>query len=116
MCRELAVAGVPETIQHNDLHDGQVFVAGGRYVMLDWGDSCVSHPFTTMSVTLEGVLAWGPDDVEGSVDTTPFRDAYLEPFSGHPGREELEAAVATALRLGWICRAAVTRPPALALD
>ena len=116
MCGALAEVGVPETIQHNDLHDGQVFVSGGGVLVFDWGDSCVSHPFTTMSVTLEGVLAWGPDDVEGSVDTTPFRDAYLEPFSGHPGREELEAAVATALRLGWICRAAVTRPLALALD
>ena len=116
MCRELEEAGVPETIQHNDLHDGQIFVAGGRFLVFDWGDSCVSHPFTTMSVTIEGLLAWGLDDVEGSVDTTPFRDAYLEPFSSRVPREELEAAMSTALRLGWICRAAVTRPLALALD
>jgi hypothetical protein len=116
MCRELAGLGVPETIQHNDLHDGQVFVSGDRYVVFDWGDSCVSHPFTTMSVTLEGVLAWGLDDVESSVDTTPFRDAYLGPFSDRAPRDDLEAALAVGLRLGWICRAAVTRPLALALD
>ncbi len=84
--------------------------------MFDWGDSCVSHPVTTMSVTLEGLLAWGLDDVEGSVDTTPFRDAYLEPFSGREGREDLARGIASALRLGWICRAAVTLPLALALD
>lgn len=116
MCRELAELGVPETIQHNDLHDGQVFVSGDRSLVFDWGDSCVSHPFTTMSVTLEGLLAWGLDDVEGSVDTTPFRDAYLEPFSGREGREDLARGMASALRLGWICRAAVTLPLALALD
>lgn len=116
MCTELAAIGVAETIQHNDLHDGQVFVSDGRFLVFDWGDSCVSHPFTTMSVTLEGLLAWGLDDVEGSVDTTPFRDAYLKPFSGLSRREDLEAAMAKALRLGWICRAAVTRPLALALD
>jgi hypothetical protein len=116
MCRDLAQLGIAETIQHNDLHDGQVLVSGGRYLVFDWGDSCVSHPFTTMSVTLEGLLAWGLDDVEGSVDTTPFRDAYLEPFSGRARRDDLEAAMTIALRLGWICRAAVTRPLALALD
>ncbi len=116
MCRDLAELGVPETIQHNDLHDGQVFLSGDRCLVSDWGDSCVSHPFTTMSVTLEGLLAWGLDDVEGSVDTTPVRDAYLEPFSGRAERAALARAMASALRLGWICRAAVTRPLALALD
>ena len=116
MCAVLAGSSIPESIQHNDLHDGQVFVSGRRYLVFDWGDSCVSHPFTTMSVTLEGLIAWGLDDVERSVDTTPYRDAYLEPFSGRAPREELEASVAIALRLGWICRAAVTRPLALALD
>ena len=116
MCRDLAGLGVPETIQHNDLHDGQVLVSGDRYVVFDWGDSCVSHPFTTMSVTLEGLIAWGLDDVEGSVDTTPFRDAYLRPFSDRAPHEELQGGLAATLRLGWICRAAATRPLALALD
>jgi hypothetical protein len=116
MCSAVAARGIPETIQHNDLHDGQVFVSRGRYRVLDWGDSCVSHPFTTMSVTLEGVLSFGLDDVEGSVDTMPFRKAYVAPFSDYGRGEELEAALESALRLGWICRAVVTRPLALALE
>ena len=116
MCRALAGSGIPATIQHNDLHDGQVFVADGRYRVFDWGDSCVSHPFTTMAVTLEGVLSWGLDDVAGSVDTTRFRNAYLWPFAARTESEELETALRIALRLGWICRAATTRPLALALD
>lgn len=105
MCRRLAALGIPETIQHDDLHDGQVFVCDGRYLFSDWGDSVVSHPFFSMAVTLEGTLSWGLDDVEGSVDVTPFRDAYLRPFARYAARAELEAAHATALRLGWICRA-----------
>lgn len=115
LCSAVASHGIPETIQHNDLHDGQVFVSGGRYRILDWGDACVSHPFTTMSVTLEGVLAFGLDDVEGSVDTTPYRNAYVDPFSHHGRDEALDAAMAGALRLGWICRAVVTHPLALAV-
>jgi hypothetical protein len=60
--------------------------------LMDWGDACISHPFFTLSVTLEGVIAWGLDDVEGSVDTAPFRDAYLAPFAdrydAEPGRRQ----------------------------
>ncbi len=108
-CEELAGCGVPETIQHDDFHDGQVFVRDGRYLFFDWGDACVSHPFLTMAVTLEGVIAWGLDDVEGSVDVGPFRDAYLEPFTRYRPREELVAACEAAIRLGWICRALLNR-------
>jgi hypothetical protein len=104
LCAELASYGLPELLQHDDLHDGQVFVRDGRYLLLDWGDACVSHPFFTLSVTLEGVLAWGLDDVENSLDTTSFRDAYLAVFAEHDPAD-LAAAAAVAVRLGWACRA-----------
>ena len=102
MCAELAGYGVPETIQHDDFHDGQVFVRDGRYLLLDWGDACVSHPFFTLSVTLEGTLAWGLDDIQDSVDVRPFRDAYLEPFALLGKGADLDAACASriATRLG----------------
>jgi Ser/Thr protein kinase RdoA (MazF antagonist) len=106
MCEELAGYGLPETIQHDDFHDGQVFVRDGRYLLLDWGDACVSHPFFTLAVTLVGVLSWGLDDIQGSVDVEPFRDAYLVPFERFAAEGgDLAAAAKTAMRLGWICRA-----------
>ena len=116
MCRELSSVAIPETIQHDDLHDAQVFVREGRYLFFDWGDSCVSHPFFSMSVTLEGQLAWGLDDIEGSVDVTPYRDAYLSSFTSFAGDDELQTAHATALRLGWVCRAVNVRRFAVSLD
>ena len=107
-CEELAAAGIPETIQHDDLHDAQVFVRDGRYLLLDWGDACVSHPFFSLAVTLDGVIAWGVDDVQGSEPTEPFRDAYLEPFRGRT-TGDLVALSETARRLGWLCRAVNSR-------
>ncbi len=104
LCERLATYGIPDTIQHDDLHDGQVFARDGRHLLLDWGDACVSHPFFTLSVTLEGVLAWGLDDVEDSVDVAPFRDAYLSPYAERYDGD-LNAACDLALRLGWACRA-----------
>jgi hypothetical protein len=116
MCDELAALEIPETIQHDDLHDGQVFVRQNDYTFADWAEACVSHPFFTMAVTLEGNLAWGLDDVRYSLDVTPFRDAYLEPFSRYGQPPQLRAALATALRLGWICRAISVQRWASALD
>ena len=101
---ELAAYGIDETLNHDDLHDGQVFVKDGRVLVMDWGDACISHPFFTLSVTLEGVLSWGLDDVEDSVDTAPFLDAYLAPFRERYDGDLAEAA-RLALRLGWACRA-----------
>ncbi len=107
LCAQLGAYGVPELLQHDDLHDGQVFVHDGQYRLLDWGDACVSHPFFSLSVTLEGGLAWGLDDVENSVDVAPFRDAYLAVFAEALGmtHSTLLEATRLALRLGWACRA-----------
>jgi hypothetical protein len=81
------------------VHDAQIFVRDGRWLFSDWGDAVVSHPFFSMSIALEGVIAWGLDDVEGSLDVGPFAAAYLEPF----GRVA-DGALELALRLGWACR------------
>ncbi|NYE37195.1 hypothetical protein F4692_002328 [Nocardioides cavernae] len=105
LCDRLAAHGIRETIQHDDLHDGQVFVPSGHAHVLDWGDACVSHPFLTLSVTLEGVIAWGVDDVEGSEDLEPHLAAYLRPYEEAYGRDDLRGAAAIAMRLGWVCRA-----------
>lgn len=106
---ELASHGIAETLQHDDLHDGQVFVQSGqhgeRHLLMDWGDSCISHPFFTLSVTIEGVIAWGLDDEENSVDTTPFLEAYLAPYAAAYPHVDLVAAARTATRLGWAARA-----------
>lgn len=116
MCDELTERGIPETIQHDDLHDGQVFVQESGYVIADWAEACLSHPFFTMAVTLEGNLAWGLDDIRNSADVGPFADAYLKPFSSYGQLADLGVALAVALRLGWICRALTAQRWASALE
>ena len=107
--RSCASYGIAETLQHDDLHDGQVFLKDGQHLVMDWGDACISHPFFTLSVTLEGVLAWGLDDVENSVDTTPFRDAYLRPYrERYDG--DLDAACRVAMRLAGLGLSRRERP------
>ncbi|MGB2953970.1 MAG: phosphotransferase [Gaiellaceae bacterium] len=108
LSEELDAVGLPETIQHDDFHDGQVFVRDDRYRFIDWGDSCVSHPFFTLSVTLR-VLALKLGVELGAPELDRFRDAYLEPWTRFRSRAELEAAAATAFVLGRACRALAWR-------
>lgn len=104
---ELATSRIPETIQHDDLHDAQVFVRDGRHLIMDWGDACVSHPFFTLAVTLEGNVGWGLDDVERSEDLGPYVETYLAPFAERYDVEvrDLAREAEVAMRLGWACRA-----------
>jgi hypothetical protein len=95
---------VPETVQHDDLHDGQVFVKDGRNRVLDWGDACVSHPFLSMSV-VERSVAYTLKLKPGSREITRLRDVYLEPFTIFASAEKLRAIYPIAVRLGWISRA-----------
>ena len=107
LCDRLGAFGIRETLQHDDLHDGQVFLGSGVHQVLDWGDACISHPFFTLAVTLEGVIAWGVDDEEGSEDLEPHLTAYLGPYAErYPLTDsDLREAARLAMRLGWVCRA-----------
>src|SRR2546428_5995361 len=97
-------ATVPDTIQHDDLHDGQVFVRDGHYRILDWGDACVSHPFYSLSVILRSI-AYTFKLKHDAPELARVRDTYLEPFTRVATRKQIRAAYPIAMRLGWISRA-----------
>jgi len=99
------VAGtVPDTIQHDDLHDGQVFVKDGRYRVLDWGDACVSHPFYSMTVALRSI-GYTFKLKNDALELRRLTDIYLEPFTALATKKRLLESYALAQRLGRICRA-----------
>lgn len=102
-CEEIS-AVAPYSIQHDDLHDGQVFLRDGHYRVLDWGDACVSHPLMSMSV-VERRVADTFKLKPSSREITRLRDLYLEPFTKFAPAKRLRAAYPIALRLGWITRA-----------
>ena len=65
MCRRLDSFGVPPSLHHGDLHDGNIFFDKGCYVFFDWGDSSISHPFfslRTVFVSIENSFGLEEDD------------------------------------------------------
>jgi hypothetical protein len=101
-CAELAGLGIPDSLDHADLHDGQLFnPEPGRFTFFDWGDAAVSHPFCSFLVPAGWITErYGPEALPR------LRDAYLEPWTGN-GRTtaELRRALTLAGRLGVIGRA-----------
>jgi hypothetical protein len=100
----LADRAVPASLQHDDLHDGNVFVRDAGYVVFDWGDACVSHPFHTLVVTLRA-LAYQLGLAPGAPELLRLRDAYLEAWGSFGSRQELLEVAELARRTGTLQRA-----------
>jgi hypothetical protein len=107
-CERLADLGVPATLQHDDLHDANVFVADGRHRFFDWGDAVVSHPFVSLLVTLR-VAQRALGVPNGDAALLRLRDAYLDEWRAHGTLEELREQVDLALRIGPLQRALTWR-------
>ena len=101
LCRQLAEHQIPETLNHGDLNDSNVLVRDGRTIFVDWGDSCVSHPFYSLrTVLVIAEISLGLE--ENSPELQPLRDAYLEPWTRYESRENLLSALDLAARLASI--------------
>jgi hypothetical protein len=103
-CDRLAEAGVPASLDHADLHEGNVLLGRERYGFYDWGDASIGHPFTSLLV-VSRVAAERFGLVAGASELARLRDAYLEPWTAEHPRADLRGAVGLAVRLGAISRA-----------
>jgi hypothetical protein len=105
-CSELAASGVPDSVQHDDLHSGNIcwFTSPGEARIIDWGDASWGFPLSTMLVTMNS-LAWHAKCEVGDPRVLRARDAYLEPFTPYADRPALRRYVDLARRTGCVARA-----------
>jgi hypothetical protein len=101
---DLVQVPVPDTVVHEEIHDGNVVVRDGACVVIDWADSCVGHPFFGVVVGLRSIgdrlgLDPGAEPLERLVR------AYLEPWSAVAPVADLRAVFPSAYRLGMLNRA-----------
>ena len=97
----LAAAGVAPSIQHDDLHGGNILVGPDGDRFFDWGDAVVAHPFGTLTTTFNSIAhhtGRAPDDpVFGRL-----LDVYTEPWTDILSRAELIEVAGLAQTLGCI--------------
>jgi hypothetical protein len=82
-CQRLADYRVPDSLVHGDLHGGNVAVRDGRFIIYDWTDACVAHPF------LDPFLVCLDTPAEGQAQ---LRDRYLAPWTKYEPIERLREA------------------------
>jgi hypothetical protein len=99
LCEELGARDVPATVQHDDLHDVNVYAKNERLRVLDWGDASISHPFASLVVTFRFV-ALRHELEPGDPWFARLRDAYLEPWG-----TGLVETFALAMRVGAFAHA-----------
>lgn len=105
MCRRLESYGIPASLHHNDLHDGNIFLRDGRYHFFDWGDSAISHPFFSLRTVFVSVEnGFGLDENDPIFEE--LARSYLASWRDFGTREELSAAFEIARRL-WSLSTAV---------
>jgi hypothetical protein len=100
---QVAALGLPLTLNHNDLHENNVFDVDGRLLFFDFGDSLVTEPLGVLLVPLN-VLA---DKLGADCDDARLWrvvDAALEVWSDVVPSSELRRAVPAALQLGRLGR------------
>ena len=115
-CADLAAYGVPLSLQHDDLHDNNVFgpaEPGGPLRVFDWGDAVVGHPFGVLLISLR-VVSDLLEVPETGPEVRRLRDAYLEPWTGHWSLADLRDAARLAVRVGGVSRADCYRRALLA--
>jgi hypothetical protein len=100
VCDELTTTAVGEAIDHADIHGSNVLVHAGSARLVDWGDSCISHPYSSLMVPIEWVVSLLPVGQHRSA-TARLCDAYLQAFGARAEREALGPAV----WVGYIARA-----------
>jgi len=113
-CARLAALPIPETLQHDDLNDGNTFLRGTDHVVFDWGDAVISHPYHSLVVALRSLgyrHGWQP----GGPEVERLLAACLEPWSGVAGRAELEEAANLARWTGTIQRSLAWRRSVLGM-
>lgn len=88
MCRELSDYGIPDALEHGDLHAGNVAVHEGGFLIYDWSHACVTHPFYGFgSLFLDD--DWFPQQPELMFR---LRDAYLDAWTQYVPLPRLQAA------------------------
>ena len=100
VCDLLGDGRVVCAIDHADIHGTNVLLGDSGPRLIDWGDSCIGHPFTSLLVPVEWVAGrLGSDERTRAV--ARLIDAYIE----SRGDDDDHVTLGHAVWVGYVARA-----------
>jgi hypothetical protein len=102
---DLASSGIRASVEHGDLHGGNILVGPDSVHFFDWGDATVAHPFGTLTTTLRSI-AYHTGRDETDVEFARLRDAYTEAWTDVLPRSALAEVAGLATDLAHIGKSA----------
>jgi hypothetical protein len=115
LASRVAASGVQPSVQHDDLHGGNIVVGPDGDRFFDWGDAVVAHPFATLTTTFNSIA----HHTERSLDDPLFerlRDVYTEAWTDVAPRNELAEVARLAIVLGCVGKALAWERALFGLD
>jgi hypothetical protein len=100
---ELEAIGLRASVQHDDLHGGNILAGPGGDRFFDWGDAVVAHPFSTLTTTFNSIA----HHTSRQLDDPAFerlREVYLAAWTDQIPAAELARATDLARTFGCISR------------
>jgi len=88
----LAASPLRPSLQHGDLHPGNVFAVDGELHVFDFGDAQLAHPLESLSVP------WAITHAEPDLPWQELLAAYHEPWADLVTRAELAELMAAAIQ------------------
>ncbi|WP_337268641.1 aminoglycoside phosphotransferase family protein [Oryzifoliimicrobium ureilyticus] len=89
LCRMLEAFGIPETLEHCDFHDNNVLVREGKFVINDWGDAVITHPFFSLASFLDSATRHHGFDPASNL-AGDLKRAYFEVWLAQESLDQLE--------------------------
>jgi len=100
---ELEAAGISASIQHDDLHGGNILVGPDGDRFFDWGDAVIAHPFSTLTTTFNSIAHHTGRALDDPVFDR-LRDVYTDAWTDRLPAADLARVVALARALGCISK------------
>jgi hypothetical protein len=102
----LDALGLQPTLEHGDLHAGNLVWNAGRTIVVDWENAAIAQPFLGLVRLLTHLRTVLPEHPAASSSATAeIRDAYLSEWLDRAPIKELRKVFALAIPLGLLAQA-----------
>lgn len=109
-CADLITAGIPDSLDHGDFHDGNVLLKNGRITFFDWGDASVTQPFVSLRTFFVSIeISLKLDDYAFTPEMSQLLDRYLECWQPYGSQEALLSAYRLSKPVAAITKALTWR-------